>query len=76
MMLFKLVMGEYVQLWNNQWFKDELQSSLPIMSVVNSERLEKAMADHVITFRETRAYAETVEENFEIDLDSILEDSY
>lgn len=76
MRLCKLVMGEEVQLWNNQWLKDELKSSFPILSVVNSEFLAKAMDAHVITFRETRAYAETVEENFEIDLDSIPKGSY
>ncbi len=76
MRLCKLVMGEEVQLWNNQWLKDELKSSFPILSVVNSEFLAKAMDAHVITFRETRAYAETVEENFEIDLDSIPKGFY
>ena len=76
MRLCKLVMGEEVQLWNNQWLKDELKSSFPILSVVNSEFLAKAMDAHVITFRETRAYTETVEENFEIDLDSIPKGSY
>ena len=77
MRLCKLVMGEEVQLWNNQWLKDELRSSFPILSVVNSELLAKAMDAHVITFRETRAYAEAIDEDdFEIDVNNILVESY
>ena len=77
MRLCKLVMGEEVQLWNNQWLKDELRSSFPILSVANSELLAKAMDAHVITFRETRAYAEAIDEDdFEIDVNNILVESY
>ena len=56
--LCKLVMGEDVQLWNNQWLKPELTNDFPQYQVVNNETLAKVTP--VITFRETRAYLDQI----------------
>lgn len=53
--LCRLVMGEYVELWNNTWLKDKY-SHLSLKSIINKKLLKKAAP--VITFRETRAYEE------------------
>jgi hypothetical protein len=58
--LCKLVMGERVDLWNNSWLKDDLVKSMPVSSIVNSETLGKVTP--VITFRETRAYYDVINE--------------
>ncbi len=53
--LCQLVAGKAVDtLWNNNWLKPELATSLPYDSVVDGEALKKVTP--VITFRETRAY--------------------
>lgn len=55
--LCQLVAGKVVApLWNNDWLKPELATSLPYDSVVNGETLKKVTP--VITFRETRRYEE------------------
>jgi hypothetical protein len=53
-------MGERVDLWNNSWLKDDLVKSMPVSSIVNSETLGKVTP--VITFRETRAYYDVINE--------------
>jgi len=62
--LCKVVMGEDVQLWNNTWLKKALINDFPQESVVNKDVLAKVTP--IITFRETRAYNEAIEEDFEI----------
>lgn len=62
--LCKTVMGEKVQLWDNSWIKEGLIKNFPQDKVVNREVLAKTTP--IITFRETRAYIEDVEENFEM----------
>ena len=55
--LCQLVAGQAVEpLWNNDWLKSELATSLPYDSVVDGETLKKVTP--VITFRETRMYNE------------------
>ena len=55
--LCQLVAGKAVDpLWNNDWLKPELATSLPYDSVVDGETLKKVTP--VITFRETRRYEE------------------
>ena len=55
--LCQLVAGKVVApLWNNDWLKPELATSLPYDSVVDGETLKKVTP--VITFRETRRYEE------------------
>lgn len=61
MRLCKLVMGEDVQIWNNQWLKPELIKDFPQETIVNKDVLAKATG--VIMFRETRAYAEAIADN-------------
>lgn len=62
--LCKVVMGEKVQLWNNSWLKEDFIKELPQDSVVNKDVLAKVTP--IITFRETRAYVEVAEDDFEI----------
>ena len=55
MRLCRIVSGDTkVKLWNNDWLKQELTDSFPVMSVVNQDVLNSITP--VITFRETRAY--------------------
>lgn len=73
--LCRLVMDEDVKLWNNDWLKDELTEDFPQKSVVNSETLAKVTP--VITFRETRAYLESIDDyDIDIDLDNIPSEPY
>jgi hypothetical protein len=62
--LCKVVMGEKVQLWNNSWLKEDFIKEFPQDSVVNKDVLAKVTP--IITFRETRAYVEVAEDDFEI----------
>ena len=62
--LCKVVMGEKVQLWNNTWLKEDCIKDFPQESVVNKDVLAKVTP--IITFRETRAYIETIDEDSEI----------
>lgn len=58
--LCQLVAGKAVApLWNNDWLKSELTTYLPYDSVVDGETLKNVTP--VITFRETRAYNESFE---------------
>lgn len=57
--LCKAVMGENVELWNNKWMKDRLAKDLQNKSIICEKTLIKVTP--VITFRETRAYIETIE---------------
>ena len=57
-------MGEKVQLWNNTWLKEDCIKDFPQESVVNKDVLAKVTP--IITFRETRAYIETIDEDSEI----------
>lgn len=57
--LCKIVMGEEIQLWNNNWLKSELTNEFPQSSIVNKDTLAKVTP--VITFRETRAYNDSYE---------------
>ena len=52
--LCKLVMGESILLWNNDWLKGKLLEDFPQDSVVDKNVLENVGS--IITFRETRAY--------------------
>ena len=54
--LCKVVMGEDVQLWNNEWLKTELSNDFPQSSIIDEETLAKVTP--VITFRESRIYSE------------------
>ena len=55
--LCQLVAGKsVVPLWNNDWLKPELATSLPYDSVVDGKTLKKVTP--VITFREARRYEE------------------
>lgn len=54
--LCKAVMGEPVEMWNNQWLKPALAKDIPSDSIVDRETLKKVTP--VIVFRETRAYNE------------------
>lgn len=56
--LCKAVMGEPVEMWNNQWLKPALVKDIPSDSIVDRETLKKVTP--VIVFRETRAYDEQV----------------
>ena len=56
MRLCKVVMGEDVQLWNNEWLKTELSNDFPQSSIIDEETLAKVTP--VITFRESRIYSE------------------
>lgn len=57
--LCQVVMGENVELWNNSWLKPEYIKDFPQSSVVNRQTLAKVTP--IITFRETRSYAELME---------------
>lgn len=54
--LCKVVMGEDIELWNNEWIKEKLVSNINIGSIVDQEILKKITP--VIIFREARAYNE------------------
>lgn len=57
--LCQLVVGKAVEpLWNNNWLKHELVTSIPYDSVVDGESLKKVTP--VITFRETRLYKQEI----------------
>lgn len=57
--LCKLVMGSIDEpLWNNEWIKAKFVQNLSIESVVDKETLKKVTP--VITFRETRAYINSI----------------
>lgn len=58
--LCKVVMGEDTVLWNNTWLKKEFTTGVEQTSVVSAEVLEKVTP--VITFRETRAYNEALDD--------------
>ncbi len=59
MRLCQLVMGNGINpLWNNDWIDSNLSKDLPYESIVNMETLKKVTP--VITFRETRAYNESI----------------
>lgn len=63
MRLCRVVVGDKdVELWNNQWVRNDLLSGLPIKGIVNDEVLKKVTP--VITFRETRMYNELYEQTF------------
>ncbi len=60
--LCQLVAGKEIEpLWNNKWIKPEFTQNLPISSIVNEDVLKKVTP--IITFRETRAYTEDIEED-------------
>lgn len=59
--LCQIVAGHNVNLWDNSWLRPELVKGFPQKSVVNRDTLDKAAP--VITFRETRAYAEWADAN-------------
>lgn len=69
--LCKVVMGEKVQLWNNTWLKKGIIKDFPLENVVNKDVLDKVTP--IITFRETRTYAEALEKDFEISGNAIIE---
>lgn len=71
--LCRIVMGEDSVLWNNSWLKKDLIKGFPQSSVVNRETLAKVTP--VITFRETRAYAESLED-YGIDEELPIDNSY
>lgn len=56
MPLCKIVAGQPVMLWNNDWIKPELANHLPSDSIVDREILAKA--GPVITFKNKRQYDE------------------
>lgn len=61
--LCKVVMGEDAILWNNSWLKTELISNINISTIVDKNNLMDVTP--VITFRETRAYNESTDEQQE-----------
>ena len=59
MRLCQLVANNSIEpLWNNDWLKSNFTQNLPYDSVVNKETLKKVTS--VITFREIRAYNESM----------------
>lgn len=59
--LCQLVAGKDIEpLWNNEWLKEELTSNIPYDSIVDVETLKKVTP--VITFKESRAYNESIVE--------------
>lgn len=57
MRLCRLVAGDKdVELWNNEWIKQNFVKSLTLTYICDAERLKKVTP--VITFRETTAYYE------------------
>lgn len=64
-------MGEKVQLWNDIWLKKDIIKDFPQENVVNKDVLDKFTP--IITFRETCTYAETLENDFEISDNAIVE---
>ncbi|MBR5831034.1 MAG: RNA-directed DNA polymerase [Bacteroidales bacterium] len=59
--LCRLVMGEDVDIWNNDWLKPELRTNIPLDTICNKEILETAAP--IITFRETREYDDFLNDN-------------
>lgn len=59
MRLCRLAAGEDVELWNNEWLKEEYRECISSNSVIDEDSLKKLSP--IITFRETRAYDEIVE---------------
>lgn len=54
--LCAVVNGEDEPLWNNEWMPDAKKSVLPVKEICDHAKLKKA--DHIIDFRERRAYYE------------------
>lgn len=54
--LCRLVMGEDVDLWNNEWLKKKLTKGFPLHTIVNAETLDETTG--VINFRERFRYDE------------------
>lgn len=54
--LCKVVSGQSKDIWNNSWLPESIDRDLPISQICNREKLKAA--DHVIDFRERRAYYE------------------
>ena len=59
MRLCRLAAGEEVELWNNEWLKEEYRKCVTSNSVIDKKSLKKLSP--IITFRETRAYDDMVE---------------
>ncbi len=59
MRLCRLAAGEEVELWNNEWLKEEYRQCVTSNSVIDKKSLKKLSP--IITFRETRAYDDMVE---------------
>ncbi len=59
MRLCRLAAGDEVELWNNEWLKEEYRKCITSSSVIDKNSLKKLSP--VITFRETRAYDDMVE---------------
>ena len=60
MRLCRLAAGENVFLWDNSWLKEELVEFFPQKTIINSTALSNVTP--VITFRETRAYMDAIDE--------------
>ena len=58
--LCKLVMGESILLWNNDWLKGKLLEDFPQDSVVDKNMLKNVGS--IIIFRETRVYMDASNE--------------
>lgn len=59
MRLCRVVAGDKdVELWNNQWLKPELLKAVSLLDIVDTDKLNELTP--VITFRERRAYDETI----------------
>lgn len=52
--LCKVVMGEKISLWNNDWLKEELKKDFPQESIVDEKKLEELTP--VISFKERIPY--------------------
>lgn len=68
--LCRIVMGENIPLWNNNWLKPELTDGFSQCPIVNKDTLAKVTP--VITFKEKRAYDEAYESMDNIDFEDII----
>lgn len=68
MPLCRLAMGEKINIWNNDWLKNELVAGLPYDSICDKEKLKELSP--VVTFKERRAYYEDAPDIDDVDIDS------
>lgn len=71
--LCRIVMGEDIDLWNNDWLKPALRKDIPTTSIVDTKVLKESGV--VMRFRENLLYSESLDDLFlEEELEEIIED--